>query len=150
VQPNSLIVLCWAARTDGTCGYHCLSLHGPCVVRPLHAHTLSSCFAGTGSKVSQLMRCRPKQWLTSCCCVALLQVIVGLQTDEPLKRAIKPQGGVGIVQNALKAYGYELPKELELIYTNMRKTHNQGACTAALEHAQLIDIGSWACRCPSV
>lgn len=59
-----------------------------------------------------------------------LEVIKGLQTDEPLKRAIKPQGGVGVVKNALKAYGRELDPAVEFMYTNVRKTHNQGVFDA--------------------
>lgn len=54
------------------------------------------------------------------------EVIVGLQTDAPLKRAIKPLGGVGVVKGALQAYDRELPKDLEYVYTHVRKTHNQG------------------------
>eukprot|EP00882_Tetradesmus_deserticola_P025913 GHRQ01028500.1.p4 GENE.GHRQ01028500.1~~GHRQ01028500.1.p4 ORF type:complete len:133 (-),score=62.29 GHRQ01028500.1:51-449(-) len=58
------------------------------------------------------------------------EVIVGLQTDEPLKRAIKPLGGINMVKAALQAYGYELPKDIEHIYTNVRKTHNSGVFDA--------------------
>jgi len=49
--------------------------------------------------------------------------IVGLQTDAPLKRSIKPFGGVRIVKNALKAYGHTLDPEVEEIF-KYRKTHN--------------------------
>lgn len=52
--------------------------------------------------------------------------IVGLQTDAALKRAIKPFGGVGIVKQALEAYGYKMDPEVEKIFTLYRKTHNQG------------------------
>lgn len=52
--------------------------------------------------------------------------IVGLQTDGPLKRAIKPFGGVGIVKQALESYGYKLDPLVEEIFTKYRKTHNQG------------------------
>ncbi|KAL4438168.1 hypothetical protein ABPG77_010529 [Micractinium sp. CCAP 211/92] len=58
------------------------------------------------------------------------EVVVGLQTDEPLKRAIKPLGGVGVVKSALEAYGYKLNPEVERIYTHVRKTHNQGVFDA--------------------
>ncbi|KAL4448509.1 hypothetical protein ABPG75_005728 [Micractinium tetrahymenae] len=58
------------------------------------------------------------------------EVIVGLQTDQPLKRAIKPLGGVGVVKSALEAYGYKLDPEVERIYTHVRKTHNQGVFDA--------------------
>lgn len=54
------------------------------------------------------------------------EVVVGLQTDAPLKRAIKPLGGVGVVKSALKAYGRDLPADVEHVFTSIRKTHNQG------------------------
>ena len=55
-----------------------------------------------------------------------LEKIVGLQTDEPLKRAIMPGGGIRIVEKSCEAYGYEVSKEIEDIYHNYRKTHNDG------------------------
>jgi formate C-acetyltransferase len=59
-----------------------------------------------------------------------LEVIVGLQTDEPLKRAIMPFGGIRMVKNACDAYGYKLDPEVEKIFTEYRKTHNQGVFDA--------------------
>ena len=55
-----------------------------------------------------------------------LEIIVGLQTDKPLKRAIIPNGGIRSVYKALEEYGYSLDKNVEEIYTKYRKTHNQG------------------------
>lgn len=55
-----------------------------------------------------------------------LELIVGLQTDAPLKRAIMPGGGIRMVRAALDAYGYELDPMIEKIFTQYRKTHNQG------------------------
>ena len=54
------------------------------------------------------------------------EVIVGLQTDAPLKRGIFPKGGIRMVENALKAYGYELDEMTKTIFTKYRKTHNEG------------------------
>ena len=54
------------------------------------------------------------------------ELIVGLQTDKPLKRSIKPQGGVGIVQMALESYGYKMNPQIKAIYSSIRKTHNAG------------------------
>jgi len=59
-----------------------------------------------------------------------LEQIVGLQTDAPLKRGIMPNGGIRVIQTALKAYGYELDAHTESIYTNYRKTHNDGVFDA--------------------
>ena len=55
-----------------------------------------------------------------------LEKIVGLQTDAPLKRAVMPYGGIRMVENACKAYGYELNSEIKDIFTKHRKTHNDG------------------------
>lgn len=54
------------------------------------------------------------------------EVIVGLQTDAPLKRAIMPAGGLRMVRTSLEAYGYSLDPKIEEIYTKYRKDHNQG------------------------
>ena len=55
-----------------------------------------------------------------------LETIVGLQTDEPLKRSIMPFGGLKMVKDSCKIYGVELNPEVEEIFTKYRKTHNQG------------------------
>jgi formate C-acetyltransferase len=52
------------------------------------------------------------------------EVIVGLQTDAPLKRAIMPFGGWRMVATSLETYGYPVSPELEKIFTDYRKTHN--------------------------
>jgi len=54
------------------------------------------------------------------------ELIVGLQTDAPLKRAIIPNGGWRMVQTSLETYGYEAPQEIIDIFTKYRKTHNDG------------------------
>ncbi|HEY5515057.1 MAG TPA: formate C-acetyltransferase [Pengzhenrongella sp.] len=54
------------------------------------------------------------------------ELIVGLQTDAPLKRAIMPFGGWKMVEKSLKTYGYEVDPELTKIFTEYRKTHNAG------------------------
>src|SRR5215204_2686162 len=53
------------------------------------------------------------------------EVIVGLQTDAPLKRAIMPNGGLRMVLNALKVYGYEPDPHVVEAFTKYRKTHNE-------------------------
>lgn len=58
------------------------------------------------------------------------EVIVGLQTDAPLKRGIYPKGGLRMVKNALEAYGYEVDPLTEEIFTKYRKTHNEGVFSA--------------------
>jgi len=55
-----------------------------------------------------------------------LEKIVGFQTDKPFKRALMPFGGIRMAKSSLEAYGYELDKEVEHIFTEYRKTHNQG------------------------
>lgn len=55
-----------------------------------------------------------------------LEEIVGLQTDAPLKRAIMPFGGIRIVEKACEAYDKKVDNEVENIFHNYRKTHNDG------------------------
>lgn len=72
-----------------------------------------------------------------------LETIVGLQTDEPLKRAIMPFGGIRMVRSSLEAYGYEMDPEVENVF-KYRKTHNDGVFDAYTEemkkarHAAII------------
>lgn len=54
------------------------------------------------------------------------EVIVGLQTDRPLKRIVNPFGGMNMVKSALHAYGYEYNGKLIELFEKHRKTHNQG------------------------
>lgn len=58
------------------------------------------------------------------------EVIVGLQTDAPLKRGIFPKGGIRMVENSLNAYGYQLDPITKEIFTRYRKTHNEGVFSA--------------------
>ncbi|PJG85041.1 formate C-acetyltransferase [Conservatibacter flavescens] len=55
-----------------------------------------------------------------------LEKIVGLQTDAPLKRAIMPFGGIKMVEGSCQVYGRQLDPEVKKIFTEYRKTHNQG------------------------
>ena len=55
-----------------------------------------------------------------------LEKIVGLQTDKPFKRALQPFGGIKMAEQALSLYGYQIDPEIKHIFTNYRKTHNDG------------------------
>ncbi|WP_305842178.1 formate C-acetyltransferase [Photobacterium leiognathi] len=55
-----------------------------------------------------------------------LGTIVGLQTDAPLKRALIPNGGIRMIEGSCKVYGRELDPTIKKIYSELRKTHNQG------------------------
>ncbi|MFA7745352.1 formate C-acetyltransferase [Salinicoccus roseus] len=59
-----------------------------------------------------------------------LETIVGVQTDAPFKRSMQPFGGIRMAKAACEAYGYELDQETESIFTDYRKTHNQGVFDA--------------------
>ncbi|AXG59023.1 formate acetyltransferase [Streptomyces lincolnensis] len=58
------------------------------------------------------------------------ELIVGLQTDAPLRRAIMPNGGLRTVENSLKAYGYEADPFVTRVFSTYRKTHNDGVFDA--------------------
>jgi formate C-acetyltransferase len=58
------------------------------------------------------------------------EIIVGLQTDAPLKRAIMPNGGFRLVLSALKTYGYEPDPHVVETFTKYRKTHNDAVFDA--------------------
>ncbi|MEG0783251.1 pyruvate formate lyase family protein, partial [Carnobacterium sp.] len=58
------------------------------------------------------------------------ETIVGLQTDVPLKQAFMPFGGINMANNALTANGFEVDDEMTSIFTDWRKTHNQGVFDA--------------------
>lgn len=55
-----------------------------------------------------------------------LEKIVGLQTDEPFKRALQPFGGIRMAEEALEMYGYQIDSRVDDIFTHYRKTHNEG------------------------
>ena len=58
------------------------------------------------------------------------EVIVGLQTDAPLKRIVNPYGGMRMVDSALSSYGYSLDSDVSSKFNEYRKTHNQGVFDA--------------------
>ena len=59
-----------------------------------------------------------------------LEVIVGLQADEPLKRTMMPFGGIRMVKKSVELYGKILDKNVEEFFTKYRKTHNDGVFDA--------------------
>ncbi|WP_414445767.1 2-ketobutyrate formate-lyase/pyruvate formate-lyase [Citrobacter europaeus] len=59
-----------------------------------------------------------------------LEKIVGLQTDKPLKRALHPFGGINMIKSSFDAYGREMDADFEYLFTDLRKTHNQGVFDA--------------------
>ena len=58
------------------------------------------------------------------------EIIVGLQTDAPLKRIVNPYGGYRMVEASLNAYGYKLNPSIKKHFNEYRKTHNQGVFDA--------------------
>ncbi|HDS8974420.1 TPA: formate C-acetyltransferase [Raoultella ornithinolytica] len=59
-----------------------------------------------------------------------LEKIVGLQTEQPLKRALHPFGGINMIKSSFEAYGREMDPHFEYLFTDLRKTHNQGVFDA--------------------
>ena len=58
------------------------------------------------------------------------EVVVGLQTDQPLRRAVNPYGGIRLAAAAAHAYGREIPAEMTHLFTTLRRTHNDGVFAA--------------------
>lgn len=65
------------------------------------------------------------------------EVIVGLQTDAPLKRIVNPYGGMRMATSALEQFGYQLDPEVEKHFHMYRKTHNEGVFDAYPERTRL-------------
>ena len=65
------------------------------------------------------------------------EVIVGLQTDAPLKRIVNPFGGIRNATSALEQYGYRLDPEIERHFRLYRKTHNEGVFDAYPKRTRL-------------
>lgn len=66
-----------------------------------------------------------------------LEEVVGVQTDAPFKRSLQPFGGIRMAKQACESYGFELDAEVERIFTDYRKTHNQGVFDAYTDEMKL-------------
>lgn len=66
-----------------------------------------------------------------------LEKVVGVQTDKPFNRSMQPFGGIRMAKAACEAYGYQLNPEIEKIFTEFRKTHNQGVFDAYTDEMML-------------
>lgn len=66
-----------------------------------------------------------------------LETIVGFQTDKPFKRSLHVFGGIRMAQNACHENGYEVDEEVVKIFTDYRKTHNQGVFDAYTDEMKL-------------
>lgn len=67
-----------------------------------------------------------------------LEQVVGLQTDKPLKRAFMPYGGITMAEQACTTYGYTPDPELHKIFTQYRKTHNDGVFDAYTDEMKRV------------
>jgi len=65
------------------------------------------------------------------------EVIVGLQTDAPLKRMMNPFGGLRMVKNSLKAYNYKMNEDIEKYFPMFTKSHNDGVYDAYTDEIKL-------------
>jgi formate C-acetyltransferase len=66
-----------------------------------------------------------------------LEKIVGVQTDKPFNRSLQPFGGIRMAKSACEAYGYQMSEEVEKVFTDFRKTHNQGVFDAYTDEMML-------------
>lgn len=65
------------------------------------------------------------------------EIILGLQTDAPLKRMVNPFGGIRMAKQALNEYGYQIDDEMYEIFSTYRKTHNQGVFDAYTDETKI-------------
>ena len=65
------------------------------------------------------------------------EVIVGLQTDAPLKRIMNPFGGMRMLKNSLQTYGYKMNPEIEKYFPMFTKSHNDGVYDAYTKEIRL-------------
>lgn len=71
------------------------------------------------------------------------EIIVGFQTDAPLKRIMNPFGGMRMVEQSLHEYGFKMNEDIEKYFNKYRKTHNQGvfdAYTQATREARTVGL----------
>lgn len=66
-----------------------------------------------------------------------LEKVVGFQTDRPFKRSMQPFGGIRMAAQACEAYGFKLNEEVDRVFTDFRKTHNQGVFDAYTDEMKL-------------
>ncbi|SFA91421.1 MULTISPECIES: formate C-acetyltransferase [unclassified Bacillus (in: firmicutes)] len=66
-----------------------------------------------------------------------LEKVVGVQTDKPFNRSLQPFGGIRMAKAACESYGFTMSSEIERIFTDFRKTHNQGVFDAYTEEMAL-------------
>jgi len=66
------------------------------------------------------------------------EVIVGLQTDAPLKRMVNPYGGIRMAAEAVNAYGFKLDAHISEVFGPIRKTHNQGVFDVYTDEIRLF------------
>ena len=66
------------------------------------------------------------------------EMVVGLQTDKPLKRAFMPYGGIKMAEQACTTYGYQPSEKLHEIFTKYCKTHNEGVFDAYTEEMKAV------------
>lgn len=67
-----------------------------------------------------------------------LEKIVGFQTDKPFKRSLMVLGGIKMAETSAKAYGYEVDEQVSRIFTDYRKTHNQGVFDAYTDEMRAV------------
>lgn len=66
-----------------------------------------------------------------------IEKVVGVQTDKPFKRSLMPFGGIRMAKQACESYGYKMSDEINKIFTDYRKTHNQGVFDAYSDEMKL-------------